>query len=245
MFLKSKKTTSSQEKTWGDFYRAFEDRFRGSFDTITTRLKNRYSSLLAPEAKGKKALDLGCGRGEMSYMLASLGYETTGVDQMTQMLPDSYKNTHLLHFVEADLLSFLLKQKSKSYDLICLLHVIEHCPKEYVYQTIKEIYRLLLPNGRLLIELPSHFSLWASQRQFYLDPTHLFPVHPDYLSFMLEFIGFKNIEPLCFDPVEDPQKANLEGLFEKKEINEAFKKLSDWLYGPMDYGFLASRDGVK
>ena len=70
------------------FYRAFEDRHRGSREEIKERLKV-YLPFILPvsflNANGT-VLDLGCGRGEWLQLLQEHGVRGQGVD--TQALAD-------------------------------------------------------------------------------------------------------------------------------------------------------------
>ena len=58
------------------FYRAFEDRYRGSRDTIKDRLRAyaRFTDPLLRQAPAPAALDLGCGRGEWLELLGENGF---------------------------------------------------------------------------------------------------------------------------------------------------------------------------
>lgn len=70
------------------FYRAFEDRHRGSRALIAGRLEV-YLPFLAPlKARYPQAavLDLGCGRGEWLEVLVREGYDAIGVDLDEGML---------------------------------------------------------------------------------------------------------------------------------------------------------------
>ena len=70
------------------FYRAFEDRFRGSRSLISSRLVV-YQPFLRPLAdtfQTPKALDLGCGRGEWLEVLSDSGFDALGVDLNEGML---------------------------------------------------------------------------------------------------------------------------------------------------------------
>jgi SAM-dependent methyltransferase len=76
------------------FYRAFEERYRGSRDLIKGRLQ-AYVPFVKPLLDiypNAEAIDLGCGRGEWLEVLKGLGYKPTGVDldacHYTQLSPE-------------------------------------------------------------------------------------------------------------------------------------------------------------
>ena len=64
------------------FYRAFEDRFRGTRETILARLQFYVPTMRiwANHIESPKALDLGCGRGEWLEVLVSAGFDPMGYD---------------------------------------------------------------------------------------------------------------------------------------------------------------------
>ena len=70
------------------FYRAFEDRYRGSREVIKSRLRTYQPFLGALLARypGAPALDLGCGRGEWLELLTEQGFRARGVDLDAGML---------------------------------------------------------------------------------------------------------------------------------------------------------------
>ena len=53
-----------------------------------------------------------------------------------------------------------LSLKEESFDVITFLEVIEHCDNKENNKIIKEIYRLLKPNGILIITTPNYSSFW-------------------------------------------------------------------------------------
>jgi SAM-dependent methyltransferase len=237
--LRACRREKRHEKSWDGFYRKFEDRFRGEKAEISKRLTTRYQQLLldAKGAKGKPTfLDVGCGRGEMLGLAASLGYDTLGVDASGSMLGDR-KGHKIFH---ADALEFLLRQENGSIRVISCLHVIEHCDPLYVYKLICESARVLSSGGALLIETPSLFSLWASARQFYLDPTHLHPYHPELVKLMMEEAGFSKVRFLEYAPVESVEKPKFDLMASDSNRSE-WQKLEKWLYGPMDIAFWGER----
>ncbi|MGE0171715.1 MAG: class I SAM-dependent methyltransferase [Oligoflexales bacterium] len=202
-------------------------------------LTTRYQQLLANAKAGQPNpyfLDIGCGRGEMLDLAASVGYQTLGVDSSGSMLGERGRH----HIYQADALDYLLRQDGDSLRAISCLHVVEHNEPLYVFKLIGEAGRVLSKGGGLLLETPSLFSLWASARQFFLDPTHRNPYHPDLLRLMLEEAGFTKIQVLEFAPVQSQEKPKFEALF--GEPNQAeWQKLEKWLYGPMDMAIWAEK----
>ena len=68
--------------------------------------------------------------------------------------------------------------------------MIEHLEFNYLYQLLRECYRVLSNNGVLIMETPSIDNLLVSSKLFYLDSTHITHINPDGLTFSLEKIGF-------------------------------------------------------
>ena len=71
-----------------DFYRAFEERYRGSRELIRKRLQ-AYQPFIAPLPgiyQPANAIDLGCGRGEWLELLQDAGFAPQGVDLDAGML---------------------------------------------------------------------------------------------------------------------------------------------------------------
>ena len=70
------------------FYKAFEDRFRGSKQEIRQRLEVYLPFLeaLRPFHRKFTVLDLGCGRGEWLQLLNELKLDAVGIDLVHDMI---------------------------------------------------------------------------------------------------------------------------------------------------------------
>ena len=175
-----------------NFYKAFEDKFRGEEEEIKRRL-TFYTPLLKayseayPSSK-PKALDIGCGRGEMLSLYEELGFEAFGID--TNKIMVSYASSKGLNVELSDAISFLKAQDSNTYDVISLIQVLEHLPFEYAFELYKEVFRTLKEGGSFIIEFPYTDNIPMGTIDFYLDPTHLKPIHPKAVKFILEYDGF-------------------------------------------------------
>ncbi|NHZ96578.1 class I SAM-dependent methyltransferase [Massilia sp. CCM 8734] len=173
-----------------NFYRAFEDRYRGSRELIKSRL-TAYAPFYAPLAAlypGATVLDLGCGRGEWLELLGEQGFKPFGVDLDDGMLAACRERG--LHVELTDALSALRATPGASVALVSAFHLVEHIPFEMVQDLIREARRVLLPGGLLVMETPNPENLVVGASSFYMDPSHLRPIPPPLLEFVVGFAGF-------------------------------------------------------
>lgn len=228
-----------QAEIEGKLYKDFELKFRGSSDLIMARLKERYEPLLKAQLADSKTgkltlLDLGCGHGEFLEIAKTIGFRTIGVDQSSEAL-ESSQGRH--ETVVGDLLTALQKREDASVNFMSFLHVIEHCSSDYTTKVFREVERCLVDGGTFLVETPSLYSLWASSRQFYLDPTHIRPIHPEYIQFLARSCGFTQGEVREYGKVEHPEACDftkIVAVLNDAQAAKEIKKLDKWLYGPMD-----------
>jgi SAM-dependent methyltransferase len=185
------------------FYRAFEDRYRGSRETIKDRLRAyaRFTDpLLQPDAPAV-ALDLGCGRGEWLELLGESGFDARGVDLDEGMLAACRERG--LAAQHGDALAALRAQPDGSLALVSAFHLVEHLPFDLVQELITEALRALRPGGLLVMETPNPENLTVGATSFYLDPSHLHPLPPGLLGFAAEHAGFARQRIVRLQ--EDPQ----------------------------------------
>lgn len=178
------------------FYRAFEERYRGSRDLIKARLaiyldfivplKNIYSTC--------PALDLGCGRGEWLELLVENNFSAKGVDLDLGML-EACKALNLPAERE-DALAFLSGACDESWAIVSGFHIAEHLPFADLQLLISEALRVLKPAGLLILETPNVENLVVGTSEFYLDPSHSRPIPPQLLTFLTEHSGFKRTKIL-------------------------------------------------
>ena len=177
-----------------DFYFEFENKFRGSRDEIKNRLSN-YQGLLdyiLLEFDTPKLLDIGCGRGEWLEICNNQGIKSLGIESDSSMY-DFCKGLNLDVFCE-DALTALFKYEKNSFQLISAFHLIEHLDNRNLDILLNECQRILEPGGVLILETPSIDNIKVSTKSFYLDPTHINPIHPEGLIYRLESIGFDQIK---------------------------------------------------
>jgi SAM-dependent methyltransferase len=211
------------------FYRAFEDRHRGSRDLIKARLAV-YLPFIEPLLKPYPAtdtIDLGCGRGEWLEILTGVGFKPMGVDLDSEMLAACHELDLIVELDDA--VAYLSKLSDNSQTVVSAFHIVEHISFEQLQILVAQAMRVLKPGGILIMETPNPENIIVATRNFYLDPTHERPIPPMLLSFVAEYAGFSRVKTLR--------------LHEPKElVNKGDVNLHDVLGGASpDYAIVAQK----
>ncbi len=179
-----------------EFYRAFEDRYRGSRELIKSRLQAyaRYLQLIEGFFPGCSALDLGCGRGEWLEVLASRGITALGVDLDGGMLAACCELN--LNTLKGDALAYLKNTPAEGLALISAFHLVEHIGFDALRDLATDSLRSLKPGGLLILETPNPENPGVGASTFFRDPTHDKPIPPELLSFLCEYTGFARVKIL-------------------------------------------------
>jgi O-antigen chain-terminating methyltransferase len=188
--------TAGSDDGWFDaYYRRFEDRFRGSPDEIRERLAF-YMPILQPvfdalrlHAAPARLVDLGSGRGELLELAAGHGLESYGVDASEAMV--AHCRDRGLQVVHADAVEHLHTLAADSIAAVTSIQVIEHLPFRALLRLATEAFRVLRPGGVIILETPNPENLIVGACNFYYDPTHLRPLPPEPMRYLLESIGFE------------------------------------------------------
>jgi len=214
-----------------NFYRAFEDKHRGSRELIKERLKV-YLPFIEPfkniyKKEELRVLDLGCGRGEWIELVSENGFKALGVDIDDDMLQAC--KTLNLDVIHIDALEFLKKSPDDSFVVVSGFHIVEHLQFDVLQNLIKEALRVLKPGGLLILETPNPANIKVATVDFWLDPTHIRPLPPLLLSFLAEHYGFERVKTLRLQ--EDKNIKNLD-----------YVSLLQVLYSPSpDYAIIAQK----
>ena len=226
-------------------YLALERRWRGSEDEIEGRVA-AYLPYLERRGVGP-VLDLGCGRGELLSVLSRNEIEARGVDGNLAMV--ELCQSRGLDVTHGDLFTALKGCEAESLGAVVSLHVIEHLPPDQLSVLVGLAWRALAPKGILILETPSPLSLVASACNFWTDPTHVRPVHPDWLEVVCREAGFEPVHRLDLHPFPASQRLpeiDTDALDADEQpladgVNRLRDRLDEMLLGNRDYALI----GVK
>jgi len=184
-----------------ELYAAIEARFRGSTELIRER-QRRYLRHVDHVDDDHRLLDLGAGRGEWLDLLRSAGIPSEGVDSNAEFV--AANTTAGLEVVEDDVLAHLRTRSDSSLGAITMFQVAEHLPLGVLVDVLVEANRSLRPGGTLIVEIPNLETLRVGASTFWIDPTHVRPLHPELLVLLVERAGFSRIERETSTPLEQP-----------------------------------------
>ena len=219
-------------------YGGLERRFRGDPEALRRMYRDRYVHLL--EGYGP-VLDIGCGKGEMVEELRRAGIEARGIDVDAGMVSEAVARG--LDVRLGDALDALRDLPERSLGAILAIQVIEHLPFRYITALLELAATRLRPGGIFVAETPNPGSLIVLAKNFSLDPTHLHPVHPKLMAFLVESAGFRGIDLLFFSPATDERLGPITGdglPAWVEQLNARITQLNDVLFGPQDYAIVAT-----
>lgn len=119
--------------------------------------QGRYDWIIktAGDIKGLPILDLGCGDGSLTYLIAKKGGIVTGVDNNElgiEFAKENLKNTKNYEKLKYDFVvasAYELPFPDKSFDIIACCEVIEHVQDPE--KLIREAHRVLKPSGKFIL----------------------------------------------------------------------------------------------
>jgi SAM-dependent methyltransferase len=221
-------------------YVGFERRFRGDPDVINGILHERYASVLREH---QPVVDIGCGRGELLELLARDGIEVIGVEPDPGMAAEARARGITVHEMLAS--DYFATVPDGSLGTVISTHVVEHLSLEVLIDFLERSAEKLRPGGVFIAETPNPATLIVLGSHFIMDPTHVWPLHPDLLVFLCESAGFREVRAEFFAPAQTmhlPLGDGTEGGDSAlaRRVDEGFARLNHVLFGPQDYAVFAT-----
>jgi SAM-dependent methyltransferase len=221
-------------------YQDLEDRFRGTADEVRAKVAPYLADVEATAVDGP-VVDVGCGRGEWLSLLAEAGISAYGVD--TNEVVVERCRAQGLDVRAGDALVHLRELEPGSLRAVTSFHVVEHLSLDTLVGLIDAALVALAPGGVLVLETPNPTNLNVGAASFYLDPTHLKPLHPQFLEFLVEQRGFASVEGRYLNPEGGPQLDvdDLATAGTRDRARTLVDRINWALGGPMDFGLVARK----
>jgi SAM-dependent methyltransferase len=226
-------------------YVGFEDRFRGSQDEIRSRLEP-YVGMFAG---ARDVLDVGCGRGEFLDLLTAAGIGARGLDVNHEMVEVCRERG--LDVAEADLLGYLGALPDGALGGLIAIQVVEHLEPAYLMRALDLAYHKLRPGARIVLETINPACWFAFFASYIRDLTHVRPIHPETLQYLLTASGFEQVTvewrspyPAAekLQPVAPPAAADSPVLADvSATFNANVDRLNGLLFTHMDYAAVGQR----
>jgi len=226
-------------------YLGFENEFRGSPEEIRRRLAE-----YLPRFDGRSdILEIGCGRGEFLDLLRERGVTARGLDLNDAMVQET--RTRGLDAVRADALEYLRGLPDASIGGLFAAQVVEHLAPAYLERLIETAGHKIRPGGVIVLETINP-TCWVAFFESYIrDLTHVKPIHPETLQFLVRASGFQQVAIEFKSPVPTAEKLaalpwtlpagdeTLQALVE--HINAQAELLNRRLFGYQDYALIGER----
>lgn len=186
--------THGAPEVWGWGTPAGQKRVARRFDFFKTH---------APLIPGKKVLEIGCGTGVFSTLLAQTGAITTAIDISPELIEQAKKTIphKNISFEVQDAMATTFQDQS--FDSVIGCSVLHHLDAPVA---LKEFYRLLKPGGTLVFSEPNMLNPQIALQKNIPYLKKLAGDSPDETAFftwqikkMLKKTGFKHFEVVPFD----------------------------------------------
>jgi O-antigen chain-terminating methyltransferase len=147
-----------------------------------------------------------------------------------------------------DGIAHLRSLNDRSLGGVIAIQVVEHLTKSQLEELMRLCASKVEKGGKIVFETINPRSVLALSSNYFRDPTHIWPLHPDTLAYIMSLSGLeieevKLLSPVSTSallkdiPVEEymtPRWAHAISL-----INHNFKQLNELLYGYQDYCVIA------
>src|SRR5436190_8646931 len=136
--------TYRQNEAYAEFLAGWDEKFYA-----------KYADTLRPDKPGGRALDVGCGVGQVVARLQSAGYEAHGVDVSEPNIERASKVSPLCRLYDGKSLPF----PDQHFDSVGALNVLEHVdqPEDF----LREIVRVAKVGGRIVVSSPNFYRVFG------------------------------------------------------------------------------------
>ena len=228
-------------------YVGFENLYRGAQEEIRGRLVD-YVPLFE---EATDVLDVGCGRGEFLDLLREQGIRARGIDINSEMVEEC--RLRGLEASVGDALGHLEGLGDGALGGFFAAQVVEHLQPDYLVRLLNVAGRKMRPGATIVLETINPGCWFAFFDAYIRDITHVRPLHPDTLKYLLAAAGFQRTSVRYSAPY--PEHGKLQHVAAGGNVsspggrladaidvlNENADKLNGLLFTHMDYAAIGER----
>jgi O-antigen chain-terminating methyltransferase len=191
-------------------------------------------------------LDVGCGRGEFLDLLKARGMSGRGLDLNHEMV--EVCRARGLDVAEADVVSYLESQDDGALGGLFAAQVVEHLQPAYLLRFLDLAFHKLRPGAPIVLETLNPTCWTAFFDSFIRDITHVWPLHPETLRYLVLASGFSGARIEYRSPVApqdrlqivaaDPASAAADFA---ETFNANVEKLNARMFTFLDYAIVGRR----
>lgn len=140
-----------------------------------------------------KVLDVGCGTATLLNLLVNMGYEAYGIDISEKNITELERKFPKIEFKKGSITD--IHFDDEYFDYIFATEVLEHILEQDLTNGLKEIRRVLKPNGKFIITVPYREELQEiicpDCGAVFVPSQHLRSFDENSMKALLEKVGFK------------------------------------------------------
>ena len=138
-----------------------------------------------------RILDIGCGTGKYGAELKQRNFTVKGIDKSPHQIEEAKKN--IVAYVGS---ACELPFSDDSFDICLMIMMLHQLTQEEREKAFKETYRVLCPNGRLIIKTASHNDIKFRLSSIYFPAAYALDIsrYPDCEYLRKELCDYKHVE---------------------------------------------------
>lgn len=155
------------ERNYNDYYK----KIGNQYNNVRLDAKNDMENMMNiiekyGPSKNIKILDIGCGTGKYGEMMKARGHQVVGIDKSDSQVCQA-KLLIEAYLADATRIPF----DNHTFDICTMIMMIQQLSKEDRIKAFREAYRVLRPNGLLIIKTCSHEDLQYRSTAEYFPKT--------------------------------------------------------------------------
>ncbi|MEQ8972147.1 MAG: class I SAM-dependent methyltransferase [Coleofasciculus sp. C1-SOL-03] len=143
------------ETTLSKYNYAYQNNFSGHHHAyLIAPLLEMLSQVKSSSQQKLRVLDIGCGNGSLTHLIAQQGYEVVGIEESESGVTFASSSFPDCQFIQGSIYNLPYDKLDNSFDIVISCEVIEHL--FYPRELVRAANKCLKPKGVLILTTPYH-----------------------------------------------------------------------------------------